>query len=113
MDFNRLVLKNELVISRGLFLAKKRYAIRVINNEGKDVDEINFMGVEIKRSDYPSASKEFMKTLSDMILKSEKVRLPKLLQFVQHEEQKFKQLIESGDKSIEQGVYVLGKRNRH
>jgi len=100
MDFNRLVLKNELVISRGLFLAKKRYAIRVINNEGKDVDEINFMGVEIKRSDYPSASKEFMKTLSDMILKSEKVRLPKLLQFVQHEEQKFKQLIESGDKSI-------------
>jgi len=99
-EFNRLKLKNELVISRGLFLAKKRYAIRVVNNEGKDVDEINFMGVEIKRSDYPSASKEFMKTLSDMILKSEKVRLPKLLQYVQTEEQKFKQLIENGDKSV-------------
>ncbi len=109
LDFNRLVLKNELVISRGLFLAKKRYAIRVINNEGKDVDEINFMGVEIKRSDYPSASKEFMKTLSDMILKSERVRLPKLLQFVQTEEQKFKQLIEDGDKSVARPI-SWGKR---
>ena len=99
-EFNRLRLKNELVISRGLFLAKKRYAIRVVNNEGKEVDEINFMGVEIKRSDYPSASKEFMKTLSDMILRSEKVRLQKLLGFVQQEEQKFKHLIEEGDKSI-------------
>ena len=36
LKYNRLALKNELVISRGLFLAKKRYAIRVINNEGKD-----------------------------------------------------------------------------
>ena len=108
-DFNRLRLKNELVISRGLFLAKKRYAIRVINNEGKDVDQINFMGVEIKRSDYPSASKEFMKSLSDMILKSEKVKLQKLLAFVQQEEQKFKHLIEEGDKGIARPV-TWGKK---
>jgi len=108
-DFNRLRLKNELVISRGIFLAKKRYAIRVVNNEGKDVDEINFMGVEIKRSDYPSASKEFMKTLSDMILRSERVRLSKLLAFVQKEEQKFKHLIEDGDKSIARPV-TWGKK---
>ena len=103
-DFNRLKLKNELVISRGLFLAKKRYAIRVVNNEGKDVDEINFMGVEIKRSDYPSASKEFMKELSDMILKSEKVKLSKILQYVQSEEKKFKQLIENGNKGISRPI---------
>jgi DNA polymerase I len=100
LDFNRLKLKNELVISRGLFLAKKRYAIRVINNEGKDVDQINFMGVEIKRSDYPSESKEFMKKLSDMILKSDKVRLPKILDYVQSEENRFKKLIEDGDKGV-------------
>jgi DNA polymerase elongation subunit (family B) len=100
LKYNRLVLKNELVISRGLFLAKKRYAIRVINNEGKDVDKINYMGVEIKRSDYPSKSKIFLKTLSELILKSEKVSLTSLLKYVNEKEPEFMELIRKGDKSI-------------
>ena len=104
LDFNRLVLKNELVISRGLFLAKKRYAIRVINNEGKDVDKINYMGVEIKRSDYPSKSKEFLSELSEMILKSEKVSLERLMDFVNRKEQEFVKLIKDGNKGISRPV---------
>jgi DNA polymerase elongation subunit (family B) len=100
LEYNRLKLKNELVISRGLFLAKKRYAIRVINNEGKDVDKINYMGVEIKRSDYPSKSKEFLAELLDMLLKSEKVSLDRLIQFVNRKEKEFLTLIKEGDKSI-------------
>ena len=81
LEYNRLKLKNELVISRGLFLAKKRYAIRVINNEGKNVDKINYMGVEIKRSDYPSKSKEFLSELLDLVLKSEKLSISKIMEF--------------------------------
>jgi len=104
LDFNRLVLKNELVISRGLFLAKKRYAIRVINNEGKDVDKINYMGVEIKRSDYPSKSKEFLSELTELILKSEKVSITKLLDFVKSQERDFINLIKAGDKTIARPV---------
>jgi len=104
LDFNRLKLKNELVISRGLFLAKKRYAIRVVNNEGKDVDKINYMGVEIKRSDYPSKSKEFLVELSEMILKSEKVSLERLMDFVNRKEQEFVRLIKDGDKGISRPV---------
>lgn len=102
--FNRLSLKNELVISRGLFLAKKRYAIRVVNNEGKDVDKINYMGVEIKRSDYPSKSKEFLTELSELILKSDVVSLSNLLQFVNQKEKEFIKLIKEGDKSIARPV---------
>jgi len=109
MDFNRLKLKNELVISRGLFLAKKRYAIRVINNEGKDVDKINYMGVEIKRSDYPSKSKEFLSELLDLLLKSEKVSLDRLLQFVNRKEQEFTHLIKEGNKGISRPV-TYGKK---
>ncbi len=109
LDFNRLVLKNELVISRGLFLAKKRYAIRVINNEGKDVDKINYMGVEIKRSDYPSKSKEFLSELLDLILKSEKISITKLLDFVHSQERNFINLIKSGDKTIARPV-AYGKK---
>lgn len=104
LKYNRLVLKNELVISRGLFLAKKRYAIRVISNEGKEVDKINYMGVEIKRSDYPSKSKEFLKTLSELILKSERVSLTSLLKYVNNEEPEFLTSIRNGDKEIARPV---------
>lgn len=104
LDYNRLKLKNELVISRGLFLAKKRYAIRVINNEGKDVDKINYMGVEIKRSDYPRASKEFLSRLSELILKPEKLKLPVIFEYVNNKEREFQKLIAEGDKSIARPV---------
>lgn len=109
LDFNRLKLKNELVISRGLFLAKKRYAIRVVAQEGKKVDKINYMGVEIKRSDYPSHSKEFLTELSEMLLKSEKVSLKKLLEFVTVKEKEFKRMILEGDKRVARPV-AYGKK---
>jgi len=100
LEFNRLRLKNELVISRGIFLAKKRYVIRVINNEGKDVDKINYMGVEIKRSDYPSKSKEFLSQLSELLLKSEKISFPKILKFIESNKRDFINLIEERDKTV-------------
>jgi DNA polymerase elongation subunit (family B) len=109
LKYNRLALKNELVISRGLFLAKKRYAIRVINNEGKDVDKINYMGLEIKRSDYPSKSKEFLSELSELILKSDRVSINKLMDFVNNKEQEFMKAIVSGDKRVARPV-SYGKR---
>jgi DNA polymerase elongation subunit (family B) len=104
LDFNKLSLKNELVISRGLFLAKKRYAIRVINNEGKDVDKINYMGVEIKRSDYPSKSKEFLSELSELLLKSEKISFDKIMKFISSSKREFLELIENGDKSVSRPI---------
>ena len=104
LDFNRLKLKNELVISRGLFLAKKRYAIRVTNNEGKEVDKINYMGLEIKRSDYPSKSKELLVELLDMILKSKKVSYTRLMDYVNRKEQEFIHAIKDGEKSIARPV---------
>jgi len=103
-EFNRLALKNELTISRGIFLAKKRYAIRVVGQEGKAVDKVNYMGVEIKRSDYPSKSKEFLRELLDLVLKSEKVSMRKLMKFVQSKESTFVDLINKGDKSIARPV---------
>jgi uracil-DNA glycosylase family 4 len=104
LDFNRLVLKNELVISRGLFLAKKRYAIRVINNEGSEVDKINYMGLEIKRSDYPRKSKEFLSELSELVLKSERVSLDNLMDYVNRKRQEFMKAIMKGDKGIARPV---------
>lgn len=104
LQYNRLKLKNELIISRGLFLAKKRYAIRVVANEGKAVDKINYMGVEIKRSDYPSKSKEFLKELAELILKPDKFSTVQILKFLERKEKEFRALINAGDKSIARPV---------
>lgn len=104
LEFNRLKLKNELVISRGLFLAKKRYAIRVVNNEGKKVDKIKFMGLETKRSDYPSKSKEFLSDLVEIVLKSENISPIHLMNFVDRKEKEFIDLIKKGDKDIARPV---------
>lgn len=104
MEYNKLDLKNELIISRGLFLAKKRYAIHVVNNEGRDVDETKYMGLEIKRSDWGSDTKKFMKELLETILKDEKVTLPKLFRFIEKKEREFRHLIMNGSKTVARPV---------
>jgi uracil-DNA glycosylase family 4 len=104
LEFNRLALKNELVISRGLFLAKKRYAIRVVNQEGKLKDTINYMGLEIKRSDWPEKTKEFLKELCEIILKSEKISMSGILKFIGNKEKEFVRLINEGSKTIARPV---------
>lgn len=108
-EFNKLELKNEMIISRGIFLAKKRYAIHVTNNEGKKVDDINFMGLEIKRADFPSASKKFLSELIEIILKTKTVSVPALYKYIQIKEKEFISLIKSGDKSIARPVSYTKK----
>ena len=80
-EHSALELKNELICSRGLFLAKKHYVTRVIMQEGSVVDKMNYMGVAIKRSDYPSQTKEFLKELLDIVMKDEKFSMKKVMNF--------------------------------
>ncbi|MFW9871528.1 MAG: family B DNA polymerase [Candidatus Thorarchaeota archaeon] len=109
LNYNRLVLKNELIISRGLFLAKKRYVIRVVSNEGREVDKTNYMGVEIKRSDYPSKTKDFLSKLLDLLLKTETISLPKLLKYIERARKDFTRTILDGNKSVARPI-TYGKR---
>jgi DNA polymerase I len=50
---------------------KKRYAGHLVWKEGKDVDEIDIVGFELRRSDYPQITKEVQRTVIEMILKGE------------------------------------------
>jgi len=43
----------EIVASSGIFVDKKRYILRVINNEGKSVDKLKVMGLETKKTTLP------------------------------------------------------------
>ncbi len=50
---------------------KKRYAGRLVWKEGKEVDEIDIVGFEIRRSDYPQVTKTVQRRVMEMILYGE------------------------------------------
>lgn len=58
----------EIVAVRGLFQAKKKYMLKVIDKEGVAVDELKSMGSEIKKADTPKIIQAFLKKTVDMIL---------------------------------------------
>jgi DNA polymerase elongation subunit (family B) len=65
-EFDTLIsVSRELVGSRGLFLeAKKKYTIKVVDQEGAACNRLKSMGSEIRKSDTP---KVIQKVLSDMM----------------------------------------------
>ena len=64
----------EVVADTGLFITKKRYAVRVFDLEGdrQDVNgkkgKVKAMGLDLKRSDTPVFMQNYLKTLLDMVL---------------------------------------------
>ena len=100
VDKNRLKIKNELMCSRGLFVSKKHYALYVIFQENKRVDEMTITGLEIKRRDFSSYTKECMKELLDIILKSEKISFNQIMSYVKEKEYEFIKRIRCGDKTV-------------
>ena len=67
--FNELIKAGrEVVGTRGLFQAKKKYMIKVADLEGTRVDKLKSMGSEIKKADTPKIIQQFLKQTVDMIL---------------------------------------------
>jgi DNA polymerase elongation subunit (family B) len=64
----------ELVASKGLFIAKKRYAVLYYDKEGKRTDvndkpgKIKAMGLDLKRSDTPEFIQDFLSKVLEMVL---------------------------------------------
>jgi DNA polymerase elongation subunit (family B) len=62
-------IKQEVVARSSFFVAKKRYAQLVINSEGVPVNKLEIKGLDVVRSDFPTAFRGFMKGLLMDILK--------------------------------------------
>jgi DNA polymerase elongation subunit (family B) len=64
----------EVVASKGLFITKKRYAVMIIDKEGKRQDvngnpgKVKAMGLDLKRSDTPKVIQEFLSKILDEVL---------------------------------------------
>ena len=69
----------EVVASKGLFITKKRYAVMIIDKEGKRLDvngkpgKVKAMGLDLKRSDTPKVIQDFLsEVLHDVLTKSDR-----------------------------------------
>jgi len=64
----------EIVASRGLFITKKRYAVMIIDKEGRRIDvngspgKVKAMGLDLKRSDTPKVIQDFLSEVLDDVL---------------------------------------------
>lgn len=75
-------IKQEYVSKRALWLdAKKRYAQWIVNKEGLPTDKIEVKGIDVVRSNYPKAFREFTKSiLTDILHDKDKTFLNKKVQ---------------------------------
>jgi hypothetical protein len=64
----RISVGREVVAVRGLFQAKKKYMLKVVDMEGVAVDKMKSQGSEIKKADTPKVIQKMLKTTVDMIL---------------------------------------------
>jgi DNA polymerase elongation subunit (family B) len=64
----------EVVASKGLFITKKRYAVMIVDKEGKRQDvagkpgKVKAMGLDLKRSDTPKVIQDFLSSILDDVL---------------------------------------------
>ena len=89
----------EVVAERGLFQARKKYMLKVINLDGFETNKLKAMGSEIKKSDTPKIIQKFLKNVVDMILDG--VQYNELETFVNNERKRlFTGTIDDEDKLL-------------
>jgi len=95
-----LNLKRELIIRTGYFLnVKKKYALRVINQEGVDIDEIRIVGLVPKRSDYPPVTRKKVEELIGLLLNPE-ISIDEIDEFDKKTECEMRELSSQGLREI-------------
>ncbi|MFW6129582.1 MAG: DNA polymerase domain-containing protein, partial [Atribacterota bacterium] len=72
VDDHRIIFKQEVIATSALMIAKKKYGLKIINEEGVDVDKNIIKGLEIIRSDCPEAIRPKLKSVMNSILSGDK-----------------------------------------
>lgn len=76
----RFVFKREVVADKGFFIKKKRYAVHVIDDEGKKVKKLKFKGIDIVRNTMPEKVKPLAKKwLECMVVERDRLKCNNIL----------------------------------
>jgi len=68
LDNHRFEIKQELIAKSGLFIVKKRYGMKIINDNGVKVNKLHVKGLDLVRSNFPKAMGELLKNVLEDIL---------------------------------------------
>ena len=80
LDTHRFQIKQEVIAKSGLFVTKKRYGLKLINDNGKKVNKMMVKGLDTVRSSFPVAMKELLqKILEDILMDVPKDKLDKFI----------------------------------
>ena len=80
IDKHRFEIKQEFVAKSGLFVVKKRYGMKIINDNGVKVNKLHVKGLDIVRSSFPAAFKECLtKVLEDILADVPKVKIDEFI----------------------------------
>ena len=80
LDEHRFDIKQEVIAKSGLFVTKKRYGLKIINDNGKKVDKMMVKGLDTVRSSFPTAMRTMLsKVLEDILMSVSKTELDKFI----------------------------------
>ena len=69
-------IKQEVIAKTGLFVTKKRYGLRIINDAGRKVNKIHVKGLDTVRSNFAVAMKDLLSKVLALILDQISLPLP-------------------------------------
>jgi len=70
LNDHRFDIKQEVIARSGIWIAKKRYAQWIINQEGYPCSKLDVKGIDVVRSNFPAALRTFMADILKDILKN-------------------------------------------
>ena len=80
LDKHRFDIKQEVIAKSGLFVTKKRYGLKIINDNGKKVNKMMVKGLDTVRSSFPTAMRTMLsKLLEDILMDVPKEQLDKFI----------------------------------
>ena len=80
LDKHRFDIKQEVIAKSGLFVTKKRYGLKIINDNGKKVNKLMVKGLDTVRSSFPTAMRDMLsKLLEDILMDVPKDKLDKFI----------------------------------
>jgi DNA polymerase elongation subunit (family B) len=80
LDKHRFDIKQEVIAKSGLFVTKKRYGLKIINDNGKKVNKMLVKGLDTVRSSFPDAMRVMLnKLIEDILMNVPKKELDKFI----------------------------------
>ena len=108
---NKIIFKREAIATRGIWVAKKRYALNVYNNEGVQYAEpkLKVMGLEIVRSSTPEVIRQTLKDAVKVAITQDELALQDFIKLAKNDYLK----LSPHEIAFPRGVNNLAKYTSH